>query len=83
MIPVPNDDAGELPKAYAVKAQGLKDSDEVLKREIKEHVEKNKARHKWLKEGVEFVDLIPKTASGKILRQFLRDENREARGARL
>lgn len=88
VIPVPDDDAGELPKAYVVKSNsvGLEDNDAVVKREICKHVEKNKARHKWLKGGVEFIDVIPKSASGKILRRLLRDQDREKRrkaGARL
>lgn len=88
MIPVADDDAGELPKAFVVKSQsiGIEDSDAVIKREIQKHVEKNKARHKWLRGGVEFIDVIPKSPSGKILRRLLRDKDREARrqkGAKL
>jgi acyl-coenzyme A synthetase/AMP-(fatty) acid ligase len=88
VIPVPDDAAGELPKAYVVKSQSVsaEDSDAVIKREIQKHVEQNKARHKWLKGGVEFIDVIPKSPSGKILRRLLRDKDREARrkkGARL
>jgi acyl-coenzyme A synthetase/AMP-(fatty) acid ligase len=81
VIPVPDDDAGELPKAYVVKSQsvGLEDNDAVIKREIQRHVEKNKARHKWLKGGIEFIDVIPKSPSGKILRRLLRDQDRAAR----
>jgi ribosome assembly protein SQT1 len=81
VIPVPDDDAGELPKAYVVKSKSVspEDSDAVLKREIQKHVEKNKARHKWLKGGVEFIDVIPKSASGKILRRLLKDQDRAAR----
>ena len=65
---------------------GLEDNDAMVKREIQRHVEKNKARHKWLKGGVDFIDVIPKSASGKILRRLLRDKDREARrkaGAKL
>ena len=88
VIPVPDDDAGELPKAYVVKANsvGLEDSDAVIKREIQKHIEKNKARHKWLKGGVEFIYVIPKSASVKILRRLLRNKDRDARrqkGAKL
>jgi len=88
VIPVPDDDSGELPKAYVVKSQsvGLEDNDAVIKRDIQKYVEKNKARHKWLKGGVEFIDVIPKSPSGKILRRLLRDKEKEARrqkGARL
>lgn len=88
VIPVPDDAAGEVPKAYVVKSQsvGLEESEAGLKREIARHVEKTKSRHKWLKGGVEFIDVIPKSPSGKILRRFLRDKDREARkkaGAKL
>jgi ribosome assembly protein SQT1 len=81
VIPVPDDDAGELPKAYIVKSKSVspEDSDAVIKREIQKHVEKNKARHKWLKGGIEFIDVIPKSASGKILRRLLKDQDRAAR----
>jgi acyl-coenzyme A synthetase/AMP-(fatty) acid ligase len=88
VIGVPDDAAGEVPKAYIVKsnAVGLEDSDIAVKREIQRHVEKEKSRHKWLKGGVEFIDVIPKSASGKILRRLLRDKDREERkkkGAKL
>jgi len=81
VIPVPDDRAGELPKAFVVKANsvGLEESDAMVKRSIAKHVEKEKARHKWLAGGIEFIDVIPKSASGKILRRLLRDKDREAR----
>lgn len=81
VIPVPDDAAGELPKAFVVKSSsvGLEDNDRMLVREIQKYVEEHKARHKWLKGGVQFVDVIPKSPSGKILRRLLRDQEREAR----
>jgi acyl-CoA synthetase (AMP-forming)/AMP-acid ligase II len=84
VIPVPDDAAGEVPKAYVVKSSsiGLEESDIMVKRAILKHVEKEKSRHKWLKGGVEFIDVIPKSASGKILRRLLRDKEREARKAK-
>ena len=84
MIPVPDDDAGELPKAYVVKATsvGLEDNDAMLKRDIQKFVEKQKAHYKWLKGGVEFVDIIPKSPSGKILRRMIRDKDKELRRQR-
>jgi acyl-CoA synthetase (AMP-forming)/AMP-acid ligase II len=53
--------------------------DEATIRSILQHVETHKARHKWLKGGVELIDAIPKSPSGKILRRLLRDKEREAR----
>lgn len=54
----------------------------MLKGEISKWVESHKARHKWLKGGVEFIDVIPKSPSGKILRRLLRDKEKEARRAK-
>lgn len=65
---------------------GLEVNDRTLIRDIQKHVEQHKARHKWLKGGVEFVESIPKSPSGKILRRLLRDKEKEARrktGAKL
>jgi acyl-coenzyme A synthetase/AMP-(fatty) acid ligase len=65
---------------------GLEKSETMVAREITKHVESHKARHKWLKGGVEFVDIIPKSPSGKILRRLLRDKEKSAKtkkGARL
>ncbi|KAL9062727.1 MAG: hypothetical protein Q9157_008682 [Trypethelium eluteriae] len=81
VIPVPDDAAGEVPMAFVVKSSkvGIEDSEAGLRREIVKHVEKHKARHKWLKGGVKFIDAVPKSPSGKILRRLLRDKEREAR----
>lgn len=51
VIPVPDDAAGELPKAFVVKSSsvGLEDNDRMVVRDIQKHVEKEKARYKWLK----------------------------------
>ena len=105
VIPVPDDKAGELPKAYVVKSTsvGLEATNRMVIRDIQKHVEQHKARHKWLKGGefkdsllsvahtdnllgVEFIAVIPKSPSGKILRRMLRDKDRAMRrqkGARL
>lgn len=81
VISTPDDAAGEVPKAYVVKAKtvGLEETDRMVIRDIQRHVENSKARHKWLKGGVEFIDPIPKSPSGKILRRLLRDKDRESR----
>ncbi|TEY59333.1 hypothetical protein BOTCAL_0195g00020 [Botryotinia calthae] len=84
VIPIPDDAAGEIPKAYVVKSAsvGIEENDALLKRDICKWVEDHKARHKWLKGGVEFIDVIPKSPSGKILRRLLRDKEKEARRAK-
>ncbi|TVY37545.1 Acyl-CoA ligase, partial [Lachnellula subtilissima] len=84
VIPIPDDAAGEIPKAFVVKSSsvGLEENDRMVARDIAKHVEEHKARHKWLKGGVEFLDVIPKSPSGKILRRLLRDKEKEARRAK-
>ncbi|OQV09718.1 AMP-binding enzyme domain-containing protein [Cladophialophora immunda] len=65
---------GERPKAYVVAklaAQQQANLDTLRKRLI-EFVQERKARYKWIAE-IEFIDEIPKSASGKILRRVLRD----------
>lgn len=84
VIPVPDDRAGEVPKAFVVKSavavQSGK-SDKEIARAVEEHVEKHKTKYKWLKGGVEFIDAVPKSPSGKILRRVLKDKERQARKA--
>ncbi|KAE9363798.1 4-coumarate-CoA ligase 2 [Stipitochalara longipes BDJ] len=63
--------SGERPKAFVV-LKGNATGDGAAGREILKYVRERKVRHKWIKE-VEFVDVIPKSASGKILRRMLRD----------
>jgi ribosome assembly protein SQT1 len=79
VIPVPNEKTGEVPKAFVVKATsvGLEENDRILARDIQKHVEQHKARYKWISGGVEFIDEIPKSPSGKILRRLLRDKEKE------
>ncbi|GAB7355392.1 hypothetical protein MBLNU459_g5913t1 [Dothideomycetes sp. NU459] len=72
--------SGELPKAYVVPKSGTaKQGDDKaaqeLGRELLKYVRDKKVRHKHVKE-IEFIDVIPKSASGKILRRVLRDKSR-------
>ncbi|KAL3874681.1 hypothetical protein ACJMK2_037659 [Sinanodonta woodiana] len=69
VIGMPDDRAGELPRAYIVTKPNAKVSAE----EILKYVEENVAAYKKLRGGVEFIPEIPKTASGKILRRVLKD----------
>lgn len=81
MIPIPHEKSGEVPKAFVVKSSsvGLEENDRVLARQIQKHVEDHKTRYKWIAGGVEFIDVIPKSPSGKILRRMLRDKEKEKR----
>ncbi|KAG4262338.1 hypothetical protein FPRO04_12875 [Fusarium proliferatum] len=76
---VPDERAGERPKAFVV----LKSSQDLRPVEaakgIFEYVRKEKARHKWLKE-IELVSAIPKSPAGKILRRKLQDPASSASG---
>jgi acyl-coenzyme A synthetase/AMP-(fatty) acid ligase len=77
---VPDDRDGEVPKAFVVPPASMSSrSREELAAEIAKHVQDHKSHYKWLKGGVEFIDAIPKSPSGKILRRLLRDKEREAK----
>lgn len=77
---VPDERAGEVPKAYVVKSPEYKNtSDEEMARLVTKHVADHKASYKWIKGGVEVMDAIPKSPSGKILRRLLRDREKERR----
>ena len=67
VIGVPDDEAGELPKAFVVKVPGTNIDAEGVKAYVAGHV----ASYKQIR-LVEFVESIPKSASGKILRRELR-----------
>ncbi|KAF4448153.1 4-coumarate-- ligase-like 7, partial [Fusarium albosuccineum] len=87
VIQVPDDRSGEVPKAFVVRTSSAKAIAEVdLAEQIARHVADHKAPYKQLKGGVEFLDSIPKSPSGKILRRLLRDREKgqqRARSARL
>ena len=70
VIQVPDDESGELPRAYVVLKAGASATAENIKAWVKERV----APFKRLEGGVVFTDVIPKSASGKILRRLLRDQ---------
>ncbi len=76
VIPVPCEEAGELPRAYVV----LEDTDEAKKlasADLYQWIKDRVAPHKRLNGGVVFTDTIPKSASGKILRRLLRDQYKQ------
>jgi long-chain acyl-CoA synthetase len=75
VIGKPDDEAGEVPKAFVVK----KADHEVTPEDILVFATGRLAGYKTLRE-VEFVEVIPKNPSGKILRRILRDQERQKLG---
>ena len=70
VIPSPDEEAGEIPKAFIVPAGDANGED------IMAWVAGQVAPHKKIR-LVEFVETIPKSASGKILRRLLVEQERE------
>jgi acyl-CoA synthetase (AMP-forming)/AMP-acid ligase II len=68
VIPIPDDEAGEVPKAIIVRSPAAGISADEVMAFVAGHV----ATYKRVR-SVEFVDTIPKSPSGKILRRLLRD----------
>ncbi|PCH36898.1 amp dependent CoA ligase [Wolfiporia cocos MD-104 SS10] len=84
VVGVPDDYSGELPLAFvALSPNALervkKDPGEAerIKATLMKHVSDTKVHYKRLAAGVEFVDVIPKNPSGKLLRRVLRDRAKE------
>ena len=80
MISIPDEKSGEVPKAFVVKSVSSKNqSDNTTRNDILKHVEQLKSKHKWLRGGVEFMEAIPKSPSGKILRRVLKEREKAER----
>ena len=62
----------EVPRAYVVSSKG-KDAGEREAKEIIEWLGGKVASHKRLRGGVRFIDEVPKSAAGKILRRILKE----------
>jgi acetyl-CoA synthetase len=71
VIGVPDDERGEVPKAFVVLAAGQEPSDD-LRESIRQHVRDRLAKFEYPR-AIEFVDDLPKTATGKVRRASLRD----------
>ncbi|NNE74995.1 MAG: AMP-binding protein [Acidimicrobiales bacterium] len=69
VIGIPDEEAGELPKAFVT----LKPGESMTETDVQDFVKDQVATYKQVR-MVEFIDEIPKSASGKILRRFLRDQ---------
>lgn len=70
VVGVPDEQRGELVKAYVILRPGYEPSDDLAK-ELSEFVKKNLSAHEYPR-IVEFIDQLPKTPSGKIQRYLLR-----------
>jgi acyl-CoA synthetase (AMP-forming)/AMP-acid ligase II len=74
VIPLPDEEAGEIPKAFVVLAD-----EDTTPEEIQQFVADRVSTYKQIR-AIEVVDEIPKSASGKILRRVLRDREQAAAG---
>lgn len=72
VIGKPDNLRGEIIKAFVTLKKGVEGSEE-LKEEIKQYVKKQLAGHAYPRE-IEFVDKLPKTRSGKIMRRLLKSK---------
>ncbi|KAF8843210.1 acetyl-CoA synthetase-like protein [Paxillus ammoniavirescens] len=83
VVPIPDDYSGEVPMAFIVlhpnvakRVSANPAEAEKVKAAIMKHVADNKVAYKHLN-SVEFIDVIPKNPSGKLLRRVLRERARE------
>jgi acetyl-CoA synthetase len=72
VIGKPDPIRGQIIKAFVVVKPGEEQHDE-LKNEIQAHVKKHLAGHAYPRE-IEFIDKLPKTRSGKIMRRILKSK---------
>lgn len=75
VIPVPDDEAGEVPRAYVVKRENAPPS--FCEEDVVNFVYDSVAPHKRLRGGVFFANEVPKSASGKLLRRVQIDIDRQ------
>lgn len=71
VIGIPDLASGELPKAFVVRRG------DITSEELKQFVASKVPPEKKLRGGVEFVEKIPKSASGKVLRRLLRKQEQQ------
>ena len=73
VIGVESEESGELPRAY-VNMKTDVESQKLSEEEIQEWVKERVAPYKRLDGGVVFIEEVPKSPSGKILRWLLSDK---------
>ncbi len=74
VVRLPDEQAGEVPKAFVVADA------ELSAQQVIDYVAERVAPHKKVR-AVEFVDEIPRSLSGKILRRVLMERDRQAAGS--
>ncbi|KAJ7712446.1 phenylacetyl-CoA ligase [Mycena metata] len=86
VVGIPDEYSGEVPLAFVVltvdAASRVKRNPSLLqeiRQSVTKHVADQKIKYKHLAGGVEFVENIPKTPSGKLLRRVLRERAKELR----
>ena len=67
VVGIPHERLGEAPKAFVVRGNSS-----LTEEEVQQFVKEKVSEHKWLTGGVEFIEQVPKSASGKILRRKLK-----------
>ncbi|KAF7297833.1 Phenylacetyl-CoA ligase [Mycena kentingensis (nom. inval.)] len=84
VVGVPDEYSGEVPLAFVVlsakAAKRAKDAPQSLngiRAGIIKYIADNKIHYKQLAGGVEFLDVIPRNPSGKLLRRVLREQAKE------
>ncbi len=70
VIGAPDEDRGQIVKAYIVLAEGAEAGDDMVKA-LQDRVKADVAPYKYPR-GIEFIDALPRTATGKVQRYQLR-----------
>lgn len=73
-------DHNEVPRAYIVRAAGV-DQTDATAQDIINWMDAKVAHHKKLRGGLRFLDQIPKSATGKILRKILKEAAKQEQAA--
>lgn len=74
VIPIPDEASGEIPRAFVVLKPSSSSDPLVTETYLQDWVKERVSPYKRITGGVVFTDLIPKSASGKILRRLLKDQ---------
>ena len=67
VIGIPDERAGQIPRAYVVTVEGSL----LTQDEVKSFIRQRLSSNKELRGGVHFADNLPRSASGKLLRRVL------------